>query len=108
MHTSITILYDTTMKLVSYIDSTETEQLLNLIELRENVIRALGAQDNLSTEERDILREIVRFDDLIASRMMVLKDETANKLNNLKRTKVQKNKYEQAYISESYFIDKKN
>lgn len=111
MLNELTQLYHTTIQLVERIDEVESEQLLDLLELRNVVIMELEQQSNLSEAEKEKLRDICGFDPLIARRMNSLKEEASQVLEKIKQTQIQKKVYEQtydqAYSSESYFFDQK-
>lgn len=95
------------MKIVQGIDESSVDELLDLVQSRDDAIESLQLADNISEVEREILAKIINYDVLIASRMNVLMEEAAQGLEKIAKTKVQKQSYEKMYAGESYFFDKK-
>ncbi|ANY66969.1 hypothetical protein BBD42_11180 [Paenibacillus sp. BIHB 4019] len=100
-------LYVKTKQVVEQLDHAESDDLLALIELRENVINQLETGLIVSEEQKQLLRDIGGFDEVLLAKMQLLKDEASQGLNKLNNNRLQKQVYEQAYASESYFIDRR-
>lgn len=100
-------LFETTKQLAEQIEEAEEEQLLNLINNRDVVLSNLQSQAKVTEKDKQILKEICSFDPIILAKMNGLKDEASQGLDKIKRSRIQKDVYEQSYSAESYFIDKK-
>ncbi|SFF38549.1 hypothetical protein SAMN04487969_14328 [Paenibacillus algorifonticola] len=100
-------LYVKTKQLVEHLDHSESDELLALIELREDVINQLESGILVSEEQKQLLREIGEFDEVLLTKMHFFKDEASQGLNKINNNRLQKQVYEQAYASESYFIDRR-
>ncbi|RIX47305.1 hypothetical protein D3P08_25110 [Paenibacillus nanensis] len=106
---SITIakLYDETLEYVKRLDSTTYEESILLVDLRDMVLNELKKDIVLTEDERKMLRQIGEFDKAILARFTELKDEASNAMQKINVTRMQKQKYEQAYAPQSYFVDYK-
>ncbi|WP_139996967.1 hypothetical protein [Paenibacillus paridis] len=100
-------LHKLTLKIAQRIDNTNIEELLSLVQLRDDAIESLNAKSIISEVEQSLLQQIRKEDDLILSRMTALKDEAAEGLNKIAKIRIQKKTYEKMYAGDSYFFDKK-
>lgn len=107
MMANIANLYDTTMRLVERIDEADSDELSNLIELRDEIIHELQLISVIPEDGKQMLRKIGEFDEVIFTRMNGLRDEASRGLEKIKKTRMQKQVYEQSYVPESYFVDRK-
>ncbi|MEK3883890.1 hypothetical protein [Paenibacillus sp. PL2-23] len=107
MRTNLDQLLMATLRLVEQIETAETEELVGHVELRDSVIDQLRQAKVINDEEKQIIICIQKYDEIIISRMKLLMDEAALGLSKLGNSRIQKQIYEKAYASESYFIDYK-
>ncbi|WP_133297970.1 hypothetical protein [Paenibacillus paeoniae] len=98
-------LYEETLNMVEKTEAVNAEELIALVDQREKVIHLLEQQGNLSTSQKEILFKISEHDASIQSKMELLRDEAAQALNKLAKTRIHKNKYEAQYTGESFFVD---
>lgn len=98
-----------TLKVSEIIDQTDIDQLLKLVEVREEVIKQLEIyNEQLPSHIQLMLREIQSCHDIIIDRMRELMNEASAGLQSFNRSSQQKRVYEQAYTANSYFVDKRN
>lgn len=107
MISQIDRLSDLTLEIVRNLEESTVEDLLVLVQYREDVLESLQLMDHVSEVDRSLLAEIYAHDRLLESRMTELLDEAARGLEKIAKTKVQKQSYEKLYAGESYFIDRK-
>lgn len=98
-------LHETTVRLVARIEEVELEELMALLETRDHLISKLIPHTSLTEEVKQVIRKICGYDQVIVSRMCSLKDEAAQELDRINKTRIQKKTYDQSYSSSSYFID---
>jgi cell division septum initiation protein DivIVA len=102
-------LHSMTLTISDIIDQTDVDQLLDLVEFREKVIKSLQSCNEPVPEEiQFMLREIQYCNDIIVGRIRELMEEAAAGLQSFNRFSQQKKVYEQAYTANSYFVDKRN
>ncbi|WP_338553376.1 hypothetical protein [Paenibacillus sp. KS-LC4] len=106
MLASLQSLYAQTQHMVEQIQETSYEELVQLIDVRTEVLCALQ-QAEVSEEMKTVIRLIGEYDNILLERMHFLMGEASSGLNRMKTHRLQKQKYEQAYTSESYFVDYK-
>ncbi|WP_341279870.1 hypothetical protein [Paenibacillus sp. FSL H8-0537] len=104
MISSLQSLYDQTLYIAEHIQEASYEELVELADFRTEIVNKLQ-QTQVSEEMKAVIRLIGEYDDTILKRMQELKDEAATSLNKIKLHRMQKQKYEQAYNAESYFVD---
>lgn len=100
-------LYEATVNLVENIEAVNIDELIELVEQRECVIDLIKLEKNLSPAHKEMLSKISDYDQLIHSRMISLKDEAAQALSNISKSRIHKHKYEPQFTGESYFVDRR-
>ena len=101
-------LLEATASLSERIDNADMDQLLQLIQLRDETTAFLQPYaGRLSNEEKQLIRDINSYDDVILRRMNELKEQASAELASLKKAAIQKNAYSSAYSVGSYFFDKR-
>lgn len=83
------------------------DTLDELLSLRDEVVEQLTAAPFVAEEQRHMLREITRYDELLLSMMSDSKNEAMNAIAKLNQSRTRKNIYEVSHDVGSYFIDKK-
>jgi hypothetical protein len=104
---SLRLLYLNTISLVSDIDQTSPEQLLSLIALRDVVLEELELQPVITDDDKRVLKHTVEYDSMLTSRLLQLKNEAAQALDRISKSRIQKQVYEQAHSHNSYFFDRR-
>lgn len=108
MMNKIIELLDLTIISVENINELNEEGLLNLIQLRDEVVGYIEEEGRtIFKEEKELISKISMFDPIIVQRMEYLKEEAAQKLRMIKMSQIQKNNYDNSLVAESYFIDRK-
>ncbi|WP_337103592.1 hypothetical protein [Paenibacillus sp. YIM B09110] len=103
----ITSLLNVTIATADRIHEVYDEELHDLLLLRDEVIIRLQEQDAISQLEKELLAQIMQYDSHINERMKYLMEEASQELSKLRMSQLQKNRYDSAYVPESYFIDRK-
>jgi hypothetical protein len=105
MNSQVNRLYTMTLHVAERIDNTQVDELLELVQCRDEVLESLSNSGAVSEEERTLLIGIKEYDHIISSRMNLLMEEAKQGLSNIAKTRTQKRTYEKLYAGESYFID---
>lgn len=101
-------LYNKTRDVAMAPDDVFIDQIEELIELREQIIRELSLKPSIADEEKVYIRQISEFDNKVNMRMTHLRDEASKELRIINNTRKQKSGYDLHQPNESYFIDYKN
>ena len=105
MNDHLSSLYQATLETVNKIDEVTPEEMLELLEHRDDVFGHLQQNAPLSTEQKEALRGILYYDEILLNRMTELREEASIGLKKIAHTKRQKQGYETGYSSESSIID---
>ncbi|MCF2944120.1 hypothetical protein [Paenibacillus tarimensis] len=89
------------------LDTAPYEEFTELVVLRDNVLQELQQKPDMSEDEKHMLRQIGEFDSVILNRMLELKEEAAQAIQKLSKTRVQKKAYQDSYTPGSFFFDRK-
>lgn len=103
---TIVDLWNETRSIVDEISTVQYERLVDLVNLREQLLIELQSEMKLSMEEQNLLNDLKNYDEFIMSRMQQLKDEAEMGLAKFHQSRQQKQIYEKSYIAESMFYDK--
>jgi hypothetical protein len=101
------LLHSLTSELVTKIQEAEPEQLLQLVELREEVIQELSGMKDISQSVKEQLQFLGKCDVIILNRMNEIKDEAGSSVGKIKASRHQRRLYESNSVPDSYFFDKK-
>lgn len=107
MTTQLNLLYELTMRLTECISEATVDELLDLVELRDDVIESMKLKGDLADAEKSLLAQISANDAIIVSRMTALKEEAVQQLDKIAKIRIQKQTYEKVYAGDSYFFDQK-
>ncbi len=108
MNRQLNELHIKTQEFAGRIDQVTAEELLQLLELRDEVIAVLGMEGMiLSKEDKDCLHDLRAYDSIILDRMNHIKTEASEAVNRIRTSNMQRKIYDADFSGESYFIDKK-
>lgn len=105
---TVQVLYEKTLQVMSSIQIVTAEQLEELLELRDEVIAVLSQSPVISLEDKEYINQLTQFDEPIIKRMNVLKDEAAQGIKKIDNNRKQRSSYDAQYDGTSYFIDIRN
>lgn len=98
-----------TEEAVARLNLMKEEELLQLADQREELVKALEPyRSHVTPENREQIAYILGFDSLILNRMSSLKNEAGQWMQKQGTIKTQQNAYHSAYAMNSMFIDHKN
>lgn len=98
-----------TEEAVARLNLMNEEELLQLADQREELVKALESyRHHITPENREQIAYVLGFDALILKRMSFLKNEAGQWMQKQGTIKTQQNAYHNAYAMNSVFIDHKN
>lgn len=101
-------LKEETVQLIRRLETCVYEDLLQLLQLRDQALAELQSSPNALEEmEKAILKELESYDSILLNRMEQLKDEASVGLQRLTESQLQKRAYESYSSAGSYFIDRR-
>ncbi|MBO7747239.1 hypothetical protein I8J29_23940 [Paenibacillus sp. MWE-103] len=83
------------------------ERFVELVDLRERALAALGSGVPLEESDRAIVRKLMRYDEVLMRRMEQLRGEASESLYKIHFSKMQKRVYDSDFVESSLFFDKR-
>ncbi|MEF3353330.1 flagellar protein FliT [Paenibacillus sp. GYB006] len=99
-----------TYNMIQELEASDYSELSAFVEQRQFLVDAiteLSHTNALSHQDIERLREVVKADDLIEKKMIFLKQEASDWLNQRQNSKVQRGAYENSFYGESILMDYK-
>ncbi|MGG4144871.1 hypothetical protein ABEW34_17280 [Paenibacillus algorifonticola] len=100
-------LYDMTQAMAAVLMENTEEDFYTLVELRDEVLKNLQANSEISESDKQLLSKILEYDQVIVERMNTIRSEASVALGKIQSFRLQKNAYDMGYSTESYFFDQK-
>ncbi|MBD2845823.1 hypothetical protein IDH44_11530 [Paenibacillus sp. IB182496] len=102
-------LYNKTTTIISNFEMASFEQLEEVSQLRSELIEWLQLQSSnpLTVKQKEMLQEILGYDDLVFLKMNQLKQEAARQLGGITQAKRQKDAYEFSGPNDSFLFDRR-
>ncbi|WP_281883010.1 hypothetical protein [Paenibacillus sp. YYML68] len=110
MDEQIRLLKEATDRLIGRIGELEFEELVEFVELREQIITEMKRWEQshaLLPKHRQAIRELETYNQQIIAKMTILRNEASLKLKQMSQGQLQRNAYDGAVSTDSYFIDKR-
>ncbi|MFC5469707.1 hypothetical protein ACFPPD_13320 [Cohnella suwonensis] len=89
------------------VQTLDYERFERLVELRQTLTDTVGQKGQLTPQEKNRIREILQYDQLIMQHMQQLKDEAALGLNRVNTSKKQQAAYLSNGAYDSFLFDKR-
>lgn len=102
---SVILLYETTMNLVENIKEINQEELLDLVEMRDEVLKGLEMQPDITSQDRLLLKKIIDKDAAVQERLNHFRLEALQGLDTIQRSRIQKQHYEQSHKANGFLFD---
>ncbi|SFJ26930.1 hypothetical protein SAMN02799624_03931 [Paenibacillus sp. UNC496MF] len=103
----LTELFDKTNAIMENLADVDYEQLVQLVELREEALADLQATNRIEEADKRIIHQLMACDEALLGRMKQLSKEASESLYKINFSKFQKRVYEPDYIANSLFFDKR-
>lgn len=84
-----------------------SDDWLELIDLRDEIIRHLQLLPEISENDKQILLAIREYDERVICRMNEIMEEAVDNISKINKIKKQNKVYENTYTPASYFIDRR-
>lgn len=107
MNAKLSQLNDKTLEVVKQIDHVTVDELLELIELRDEAIMALSNDILISEEDKKCIQTLKNYDSIIMQKMNNIMKNASDAINKMRISNMQRKVYDSDAATESYFIDKK-
>lgn len=107
MSNKLLALHRSTLDLIERLQEADENDFSRLIILRKRALNELSRQEQVTEEDKCIIRELGQFDEPLMKRMIELKDEAANGLRRVAQSKKQRALYQAPWAAQSYFFDRK-
>ena len=106
MNAELSQLNEKTLEVVKQIDHATVDELLELIELRDEAIMALN-DSLISEEDKKCIETLKNHDSIILEKMNNIMKDASDAINKMRISSMQRKLYDSDTAAESYFIDKK-
>ncbi|KQO11012.1 flagellar protein FliT [Paenibacillus sp. Leaf72] len=100
-------LFDMTQAMAANLIENTEEEFYTLVDLRDEVLKNLQANPEISASDKQMLSKILELDQVIVERMMTIRSEASAALGKIQSFRLRKNAYDLGYSTESYFFDQK-
>lgn len=102
-------LYDLTLEVINRLDVINYEDMASFVDQREFLVNNMKA-DCIKLNETDKVKveQLLKYDQMLNNKMLLLKNEAASWLNKRETIRVQKDAYSSNYAPDSLFFDMKN
>lgn len=99
-----------TEALMNELETVDVDRVERFVDEREQIVRSI-MEITLTPEMKALyaarVQRILSLDGVINNKLQELKQDSESSLQKLRDRRVQKNKYESVYVSESVFFDQK-
>lgn len=105
-HLLFTELQEVSVQAIRDISVMNSDDLVAFVNRREEIVEAMKPYLNMiSSEDKQIIEQMLQDEKVIVNRMYELKNEAGEWLQNLGTVRVQQNAYQQSFTIDSLFID---